>query len=102
MVNIVKADLLLYSIGLYLSSVIITSAIAYFVPPSWAMCECLYNTVKQFLIAPGSLIAGAATLYYSISTIEKGISRKKAATMAILYVSSIYIILSIANAIFNG
>jgi hypothetical protein len=73
-----------------LFATLVLGAVAMFVPPIWAMCLCTYNTVKSFLVFPGSLIGALIVLSLTHIAVHKGKGLRKAFFVNLLVVVFIF------------
>ena len=73
--------------------------IAMFVPPVWAMCDCAYNSIKEFLILIGSPIVSLAFALFVHRRINKGTAYTDSFLLGIVASSLVMAAIGIANMI---
>jgi cytochrome bd-type quinol oxidase subunit 2 len=65
-----------YLVSLIIATVVL-GAVAVFVPPVWAACNCTYNEIKSFLVFPSPLVAGLVVVSLTYLGVKKGHSHRK-------------------------
>ena len=95
-----KKQLFLY-FAFFGIAVVVTGLIAIFVLPVWAVCDCPYNTIKNGLTFPGSLVAGGVVILLTHLRIKKGFSARKSFIRNLSYVALVYVALSLINVFLN-
>ncbi len=76
-------------------SLFVNALIAFFVLPTWAICDCLYNDVKNIIILVGPIVTAVAIIYLTHRQTKEGMNIYKAFTKSLLLVSSIFFVFNI-------
>ncbi len=79
----------------FIFGTLVNALIAVFILPISAMCDCLYNDIKVFMIFPGSIIAGALIIFLVNMRERSGVSRNKAFLKSLFWVTFVFFILNI-------